>query len=305
MRPRDLVLISVAMAGIAGGVGLPGPAGAFTPYVLYFMMAILFLSFLKIDFRALVRMGAADAAEVAAWSFIKLVALPLALWALARWLAPSFALPVLLLSGVSTGVTAPFFAGVVGANAGRVLQLTVATSLVVWLSLPALVELLMGREMDIPFWHMARMLLLVIFVPLAAALAVRRLAPGLLAWLERIQFPLSLCLFFVINLGVFSGYSAFLLAHQAQVAATVAAAFVLGGLYILCGFAAAAAAGRRLNGLTGAVGLTYVNNVLIVVFAARFFGPEAPLLAALYLLPYFLLLIPLRWLAGRLGWLEA
>jgi len=37
-----------------------------------------------------------------------------------------------------------------------------------------------------------------------------------------------------------------------------------------------------------------MNNVLIIVFAARFFGPLEPTVAALYILPFFGLIIPLR-----------
>lgn len=51
------------------------------------------------------------------------------------------------------------------------------------------------------------------------------------------------------------------------------------------------------TGVAGGVGLIFVNNVLIVVFAARFFGPECPLLAAVYMLPLFMSLLPLRALA--------
>ena len=149
---------------------------------------------------------------------------------------------------------------------------------------------------------MVRMLLQVIFLPLAAALVVKRWLPRLLSLLDRLRYPLSVTLFLLINLGVFSTYAEFILAHRAQVAATVLVAFGLAAFYIAWGLALGGVSGHRLNGLTGAVGLTFINNVLIVVFAARFFGPEAPLLAAAYLLPYFLMLIPLRWAKARLGW---
>ncbi len=302
MRLNDAVLITLALAGIAGGVAFPGPARVFAPYVIYFMMTILFLAFLTIDFAALVRITGSDLAEAAVWVAMKLVALPLVVWGLCRWLAPEFALPALLLSGVSTGVTAPFFSNLLGADTTRVLQLTVITSLLVPLSLPSLVKLLAAAELDIPYWHMVRMLLQVIFLPLAAALVVKRWLPRLLSLLDRLRYPLSVTLFLLINLGVFSTYAEFILAHRAQVAATVLVAFGLATFYIAWGLALGGFSGRRLNGLTGAVGLTFINNVLIVVFAARFFGPEAPLLAAAYLLPYFLMLIPLRWAKARLGW---
>jgi len=297
-----LILILLAMAGIVGGVAFPGPSSFFSPYVIYFMMTILFLAFLTIDFAALIRIRGTDLGKTAVWVVMKLVALPLMVWLLCLWLAPSLALPALLLTGVSTGVTAPFFSNLLGADTTRVLQLTVITSLLVPITLPALVQMLAGTEMHIPYWHMVRMLLQVIFMPLAAALVVKLCLPRLLGLLNRVRYWVSVAFFFVINLGVFSTYAEFILAHHSQVAFTALAAFLLAGFYIVGGLALGLISGRRLNGLTGAVGMTYINNVLIVVFAARFFGPEAPLLAAAYLLPYFFMIIPLRWAKNRWGW---
>lgn len=57
---------------------------------------------------------------------------------------------------------------------------------------------------------------------------------------------------------------------------------------------------RRLDGLSFALGLTCSNNVLVAVFAARFFGPDPTLMAVLYMFPYFLILLPMRWMARRL-----
>jgi BASS family bile acid:Na+ symporter len=302
MSRNDLILIVLAMAGIAGGVAFPGPSSFFSPFVIYFMMTILFLAFLTIDFATLIRIRGADLGKTAVWVAMKLLVMPLAVWLICRWLAPSLALPALLLTGVSTGVTAPFFSNLLGADTERVLQLTVITSLLVPISLPALVQVLAGAEMQIPLGHMVSMLLQVIFIPLIAALGIKFLLPGLLNFLNRVRYGVSVTLFFIINLGVFSTYAVFIKAHQAQVTYIALAAFLLAAFYIAWGLAVGLISGRRLNGLTGAVGMTYINNVLIVVFAARFFGPDAPLLAAAYLLPYFFMIIPLRWAKTRLGW---
>jgi BASS family bile acid:Na+ symporter len=228
---------------------------------------------------------------------VKLALLPAAAWALASWLAPDYALAALLLSGVSTGVTAPFFAGMLGADVNRTLRVVVLTSLLAPLSLPALVSLIMGARIEISFFHMARMLLMVIFIPLIAAGAARKIIPGLKAALTRLEYPLALLLFFMINLGVFSSYSEFILGRRDEVLRALAVSFGLAGFYCSVGWLLGRAAAPRLDGLTGAVGLTFINNVLIIVFAARFFGPKCPLLAAAYMIPLFVMLIPLR----RLG----
>ena len=96
---------------------------------------------------------------------VKLFALPVLLWAITAWLAPELALSVLLLSGVSTVVTAPFIATILDASPNRMLQVTVLTSVLVPLTLPGLVSLLMGQSLEIPYSHMARLLAVVYMFP--------------------------------------------------------------------------------------------------------------------------------------------
>ncbi len=300
MRGRDLLLIAVALVGIAGGVALPEMASVLSPYVLYFMMAILFLSFLRIDFAALLSISAGNLLEVAVWSAWKLLALPVILWGLCRVAMPELSLAVLLLAGVSAGVTAPFFAGLLGASMERVLQVVVVTSLLVPLTLPALTHSLMGAELAISYWPMVRMLLLVMFVPLFFALALRRLWPGMMSHLDRLQFPLILALFLVINLGVFANDAEFLRAHLGQVGVILLICCLLTLVFAGSGFLLGRISSGRLSSLDGAVLMTYINNVLMVVFSARFFGAIETLTAAVYLLPLYMMLLPIRFAARRL-----
>jgi hypothetical protein len=119
--------------------------------------------------------------------------------------------------------------------------------------------------------------------------------------LDRVQFPVVLALFLVINLGVFAKYADFLPSHLGQA----------GLILLVCSSLALAFAGSgpllgrlsrgRLRGLDGAVLMTYINNVLIVVFSARFFGPTETLAAAVYMLPLFMMLLPIRFAVWRSG----
>ncbi len=53
------------------------------------------------------------------------------------------------------------------------------------------------------------------------------------------------------------------------------------------------------NQLAGAVMLGNMNNVLVIVFSSRFFGPVETLVAAMYIIPFFGLVIPLRYYYHR------
>jgi len=174
----------------------------------------------------------------------------------------------------------------------------VVTSVLVPFSLPCLVKVLAGAEISIPLDTMIRLLAMVIFFPLVAVLFIRRLFPGLLDKLQSIQFPISLVFFGVINLGVFSKYSEFLLKYPGRVLACVGVAYALSVVYYAAGFLLTP--GRaRAERLAAGVSFAVMNNVLVIVFASEFFGPLSPTLAAMYMFPFFTMIVPVRILANR------
>ncbi|MBI5524167.1 MAG: hypothetical protein HY910_16200 [Desulfarculus sp.] len=299
MQTRDILVILVTLGGVLCGVALPGPSGALQPATVHFLMGLLFLSFLRLDLKALLRPAPGVLAEVALWTLVKLVVAPVALWGLAAWWLPEWALPVLVLSAMSAGVSGPFFAAMLGADLVRVLMVVVATSLLLPVTLPALVRLLAGAEIAVSFWDMFRLLALVIFGPLALLMLVRRLAPALLRPLERLAFPVSLGLMFMLSAAIFAPFGGHLLQRPGQFLLATLLAFALGLAYLGLALACTRLSGGRLEPLTGQVTLVYINNVLALVFAGRFLDTPSVLLAGCYLLPYYLALLPLRWLSTR------
>ncbi len=300
MRGRDLLLVSVTLGGMGLGVMLPAPAQELKGLTPYLLMGLLFLSFLRLDLAALLRPGPGVLAEVAFWSLIKLVALPLLTWGLAKWLLPQWALAVLLLSAVSTGVTCPFYASLLGADMPRALLTVVATSLLLPLSLPALIRLLEGAETAVPYLEMFRLLAMLIFAPAALMALARRFCPVFVAWLERTGFFLSLALLFAISAVVFAPFGEHFSRDAASFAEALLLSFLLCGLYLALGWGAPRLAPGRLDPLTGATSLVYINNVLGVVFASRFLDFQSVLLCGCYLFPIYLALLPLRMLARHL-----
>lgn len=177
--------------------------------------------------------------------------------------------------------------------------MVVATSLLVPFTLPSLVRLLAGTETGISFWEMFRLLAMVIFSPL---LLLRRLVPSLLEWLGGVAFPVSLVLLFTfISAAVFAPFGLYVRQTPQQFLLATLLAFALAGAYLGLALLLTRLGGGRLDALTGQVALVYINNVLALVFAGRFLDTHSVLLTGCYLLPYYLALLPLRWLASRSG----
>ena len=292
-RKNDFLLLFVVFAAMGVGIGLPEFGRIFAPYPLYFMMFLLFFSFLRINFLQAFQEARKRAFVLFILCLFKLCVIPVGLFFLTRAIWPEYAIPVLLLSGISTGVVAPFISGFVEASTLLVLVMVVVSSLIAPFSLPALVSLLVGRTIEIPFLMMVKILAMVIFLPAAGAILLRNVYPSLLEKLERFQFPASLLTFACINLGVFAKYSSFFLKTPVVVAETILVAFVLSAIYHTVGLLVTWRM-QREDWLAGAISFAVINNILIVAFSSHFFGPLSPTLAALYLLPFFTMIVPAR-----------
>lgn len=297
MSLKDGLLFAVVFASMALAVVVPSTGVPLQPYILHLLMALLFLSFLRIDFRALLDSSLSSLGRLSALAVVKLLVLPALLYRITYLISPDFALPVMLLAGISTGVVAPFIGSLVQADITQVLRMVIVTSCLVPFTLPALVELLGGAHLTIPLGDMVRLLAYAIFTPALAALAMRYFWPALPERIARRQFVVSLALFALVNLGVFSKYSSFIYAHPGEVASCLFVAYLLSVVFYGCGFII----GRGWtfsHRLAAGVSLAVINNVLVIVFSSQFFGPLAPTLAAMYMFPFYTMIVPVKIFAG-------
>lgn len=300
MGLNDLVLFAVVFCSMGVAVWMPELGRIFHPYLVHYMMLLLFLSFLKINFAGLVHTSWASLYRLGILTTVKLILLPAVLYWVTLAVLPDYAIPVLLLTGISTGVVAPFMGMLVEADLVTVLRMVVITSVLVPFSLPALVKIMAGAEVTISLWTMMRMLALVVFLPMAAVLLARRIAPRLLATMSKHQFPISMVLFSMVNFGVFSKYSSFFFAHPGQIVVSVGVAYVLSVVYYAAGFALTVRQ-ETSHRMAAGISLAILNNVLVIIFSSEFFGPLSPTLAAMYMLPYYTMIVPAKLAAQSIG----
>jgi bile acid:Na+ symporter, BASS family len=202
-RKNDFMLLLVIFASMGAGIGFPAVGKIFSPYPFYLLMVLLFFNFLKIEFSKVIHHAGETASMLLILCMCKLLIVPAALFFITQALLPEYALPILLMSGISTGVLAPFISGLLNASTLLALMMVVITSLLAPFSLPALVKLLLGETIEISFLSMVRVLIMVIFVPAFFAALLRQWVPSFLRKLETMQFPVSLVICACVNLGFF------------------------------------------------------------------------------------------------------
>jgi len=161
--------------------------------------------------------------------------------------------------------------------------------------------------MDISLISMMRLLFVVVFVPVALAELLKKTSRRVVNTLIRNQHYISLFLFAVTNMGIFSRYSEFFYQQPLSIAAAGGVSFLLAGIYLAAGLLISW--GRKAEDQVGAViCLGIMNNVLVIVFSSQFFTPIEPTVAAMYMIPFFALIVPLRayriWKTKRNGVME-
>ena len=162
------------------------------------------------------------------------------MYALAYVIYEPFALPILLLSGISTGLGAPFVVNLIGGQLPLVIGMIIITSVAVPFVLPTIVYAFIRSQFEIPLLHMMFLLSIALFTPLTAGWLTKKYFPAGSKFLDENSFPLSLVFIILINWGIFAKFAGFFYSEQMFLLQTVATAFLCYAAYCLVGYAGAA-----------------------------------------------------------------
>ena len=146
LRLRDIILLLVIYLSIIAGVTVPSFGSVFSPYTVHFMIFVLFLSFLPIEIASVWQTLRDEYVTVVLLTLLKTVAMPTGIYFLFKAVWPSYAVAAMLLSGVSTGIVAPFISNLVKGNSALVLVMVVRT-LMVWTTLLVLAYMVVSPRL--------------------------------------------------------------------------------------------------------------------------------------------------------------
>lgn len=269
-----------------------------SPYLLILLGGLLFLNLLKLDARDLITTFIKPK-MLLLLTILKLIILPLVMFSISYVIAPAMALPIVLLTGISTGLGSPFVVNFVGGRLPIIVGLIISTSIAVPFILPTLVYVLFRTTFSIPILDMMLLLTSALFVPLALGLTIKRYSPKLASVAEKHSLSASIVLMALINFAMFANYSTYFITNQILVLEITLISFLLYGAYGLLGYLFVILASKKTatdERIAGFIAMTYINNILVVVFAQQFFGTEVAALSAFYNIPYYIgILILKKW----------
>jgi BASS family bile acid:Na+ symporter len=298
MGKKDYILIAVLYGSLLAGIFFPGPSATVSETIKYLMMTMLFLAFIKISPADVGQALMSNWAGMIWGTVLRLVIAPAVVYWITLALYPPLALPILLLAGVSTGVSSPFFTSLCRGNISYCLVMTVVTSLILPITLPVMVKVLAHATLDYDLTAMALFLAVIIFVPLGAAFVFRALAPGLIEPMNRMSYPISLVVVAGINFGALGRYIPYLRTNPEQI--IYCAVYSIGLAVVLALLGWISARTRNWADQVAASGSqVWVNNILIIALAVYMNQPLAATLSVFYLIPLYGFVVFFSVLANR------
>jgi bile acid:Na+ symporter, BASS family len=292
-----LVLLS-AMVSIVTGVLFPTTGMSLEPYLLVWLGGLLYVNLINLHPRHLVSTFRKPKALMV-FTIGKLILLPCIVYVITSLVYPKLALSATLLSGISTGLGAPFAINFIGAGGiGTIAALVTISSLVVPVTLPFILYVFFEDtgEFVIPIYDISFLLVIALFIPLSLGWSTKKYVPRVSKFVAGNSLFLSVIFIILINFSMFARFSQYFFIDQSLVLTSLIAASLLFVLYLLVGYLLALSIKGQLiaTRINGIIAMTYINNILVFVVAERFFDIETAALAALYNIPYYVGLLVLR-----------
>jgi len=301
----SVVVLLSAMASIVAGIILPTIGMSLEPYLLVWLGGLLYVNLINLHPRHLVGTIRKPKA-LTVFTVGKLILLPCLVYIITSLVYPKLALSATLLSGISTGLGAPFAINFIGAGGiSTIAVLVTISSLVVPITLPFMLYVFFENTKDfvIPIYDIGFLLVTALFIPLSLGWSTRRYVPRVSKFVAGNSLLLSIIFIILINFSMFARFSQYFFVDQSLVLISLISASLLFVIYLLVGYLLALfvndkSVATRINGI---VAMTYINNILVFVVAERFFGIETAALAAFYNIPYYAGLLVLRVKYSRYG----
>jgi BASS family bile acid:Na+ symporter len=296
----SMVVLLSAMVSIIVGVVFPTTGMSLEPYILVWLGGLLYVNLINLHPRHLVSTFRKPR-TIMVFTIGKLILLPCIVYVITSLVYPKLALSTTLLSGISTGLGAPFAINFIGAGEiSTIAALVTISSLVVPVTLPLILYVFFEdtEEFVIPIYDIGFLLVTALFIPFFLGWSTRRYVPGVSKFVAGNSLFLSVIFIILINFSMFARFSQYFFVDKSLVLTSLISASILFVIYLIVGYLLVLALSvkeqliaTRINGI---IAMTYINNILVFVVAERFFDIETAALAAFYNIPYYVGLLVLR-----------
>jgi len=277
------------LLGIILALAVPQYGLYVTPYAIYFLLVVMFLTSLSISLGDITR-STHYKKEILFSLLLVFIVSPLVAFFLSFMLERELAIGLILYSAIPSAMANAFYLKRIGKNAALALIITALTTLMAPLVTPIIVKLLTGVYVNLNPIDLLVSLVKLIIVPFLAAEIMRRYAKRAAKSLLERSAPIgNVCVFFVI-FGVISAGS-----EQVWNLGWLA---VVMAVYLGICFAFGYIMPTKEKMVLG-FGNGFRNGTLAMVVALEVFGPGAALVGVMSTLVHNIVLVPTLFIMGK------
>ncbi len=264
------------------GLLAPEYVTVFENYLMYMLMLVLFVVFLKVDLREL-RGHARRPLLLAYILLLNLIVIPILFYFLSLPFSKDTALALVLLAALPTGMGAAALAGLVKGKASLALILSVSSSLIAPLTLPAVFYLLFREKIELDYFKLFLRLGMLILIPLAASQAVKLLLAKAVKKAEPYLGVATIAFVSLVIMTVIGQKADHILGNKAEVLYLLLISFGAFLVLQLAGYFMVYWLSREER-IAVSVSKMIMNNALGVVIALEFFNRDYPRVALILIL---------------------
>ncbi len=283
--------IMVVLFGILLGTFFSDSLRVFSAYSTPLLVIVFFTSSLRLSIKELTGY-LKDWRMLLIATLFMLVVLPLALFMPAKYLAPDWALALLIMGAMPTGMTIALIADYFGGKTALALLITASTSLLAPITIPFIFKIAVGTFVPIPVFSMFWSLFVTIVLPLVLALLVKHAAPKLVKKHDGFFREVSVLAFGILITGITANSmgTASLAVSPRDLFVLILITLWLGALtWVSYHIVSWRTPPERM---TIALCMIYLNNTLALFIADKFFHDQNQIPKLLLLLVVVNLLLP-------------
>jgi BASS family bile acid:Na+ symporter len=271
-----LLLLLSAVIGIA----LPQPFISLKSSLPYLLGFVLFLSFLKIDFKELI--ANFKKIKLISWLIIMpMIILPIIIYLITSIFNQDIAIAFLIITAIPPAVAASAMTELFKGNVPISIIVTVLGHLIVPLTMPILLFLLLGKNISIPLDEIFIFLFKVAVAPFFLAVIIKNIAKKIIQKTQPYYKSISVITIFIITLvAIAINYQA-IYENPYKIIVLIFIAIILAVLLHLFGWLISYKLDRPTK-ISSIILTAYNNMALGLLVAINFFSPQVILMCVAY-----------------------
>ena|SRR3989339_55027 len=268
----------VLFLALIGGLFLPQAGIFMMPTIKPVLMLMLLLTALKIDFKQVV--SQLRKPKLTIYIFImKMLVIPTAVFFTAKYISPSLAVGLLLMSATPPAMASPVLTELFGGSTALSLVTIVVCAIMSPITMPFLFKTLTSQSLEINPLSMAATLAFMIFIPIIFAEIIKKIGQTkpLIESIKKYASPTNIILMAILMWIGIAPQSETFLTNPLSIISQLVALIILFVLMHFIGYILAFWRPRE-DKIAISTSLTYMNNSLAFVIAVEFFPPEVVLI---------------------------